>query len=139
MNRLEILEEVYGETEWSESALMNLLRVMELTRQDEQTRQMENEFNPDWNVLEATQESLREYMAENQRLRGLLEQALEVIELARTSQNKLLPTNPPKIAWDYYGVDNKLIEAAAALQQAIDAAVDYKLKPSMDFNIKEEE
>lgn len=42
MNRLEILEEVYGKTEWSESALMNLLRVMQLTRQDEQIRQMEN-------------------------------------------------------------------------------------------------
>lgn len=42
MNRLEILEEVYGKTEWSESALINLLRVMELTRQDEQIRQMEN-------------------------------------------------------------------------------------------------
>ena len=42
MNRLEILEEVYGKTEWSESALMNLLRVMELTRQDEQIRQMRN-------------------------------------------------------------------------------------------------
>jgi hypothetical protein len=41
-NRLEILEEVYGRCEWSESALMNLLRVMELTRQDEQIRQMEN-------------------------------------------------------------------------------------------------
>ena len=42
MNRLEILEEVYGPTEWSESALINLLRVMELTRQDEQIRQMQN-------------------------------------------------------------------------------------------------
>lgn len=42
MNRLEILEEVYGKTEWSESALSNLLRVMELTRQDEQIRQMAN-------------------------------------------------------------------------------------------------
>jgi len=41
-NRLEILEEVYGRCDWSESALMNLLRVMELTRQDEQIRQMEN-------------------------------------------------------------------------------------------------
>ena len=41
-NRLEILEEVYGPCDWSESALMNLLRVMELTRQDEQIRQMEN-------------------------------------------------------------------------------------------------
>ena len=40
--KLEILEEVYGKTEWSESALTNLLRVMELTRQDEQIRQMEN-------------------------------------------------------------------------------------------------
>ena len=40
MNRLEILEEVYGPTEWSESALTNLLRVMELTRQAEQIRQM---------------------------------------------------------------------------------------------------
>ena len=39
-NRLEILEEVYGPTEWSESALTNLLRVMELTRQAEQIRQM---------------------------------------------------------------------------------------------------
>lgn len=42
MNRLEILEEVYGKTEWSESALSNLLRVMELTRQDEQIRQIAN-------------------------------------------------------------------------------------------------
>jgi len=42
MNRLEILEEVYGRCDWSESALMNLLRVMELTRQDEQTHQMRN-------------------------------------------------------------------------------------------------
>ena len=42
MNRLEILEEVYGKCEWSESALTNLLRVMELTRQDEQIRQMRN-------------------------------------------------------------------------------------------------
>ena len=41
-NRLEILEEVYGPCEWSESALINLLRVMELTRQDEQIRQMQN-------------------------------------------------------------------------------------------------
>lgn len=41
-NRLEILEEVYGRCDWSESALMNLLRVMELTRQDEQIRQMRN-------------------------------------------------------------------------------------------------
>jgi len=40
MNRLEILEEVYGRCDWSESALMNLMRVMELTRQDEQIRQM---------------------------------------------------------------------------------------------------
>ncbi len=42
MNRLEILEEVYGPTEWSESALRNLLRVMELTREDERIRQMRN-------------------------------------------------------------------------------------------------
>jgi len=42
MNRLEILEEVYGKTEWSESALMSLMRVMQLTRQDEQIRQMDN-------------------------------------------------------------------------------------------------
>ena len=42
MKRMEILEEVYGKNEWSESALTNLLRVMELTRQDEQIRQMEN-------------------------------------------------------------------------------------------------
>jgi hypothetical protein len=42
MNRLEILEEVYGRCDWSESALMNLLRVMELTRQDEQIHQMRN-------------------------------------------------------------------------------------------------
>ena len=41
-NRLEILEEVYGRCDWSESALMNLLRVMELTRQDEQIHQMRN-------------------------------------------------------------------------------------------------
>ena len=42
MNRLEILEEVYGKCEWSESALTNLMRVMELTRQDEQIHQMRN-------------------------------------------------------------------------------------------------
>lgn len=42
MNRLEILEEVYGKCEWSESALTNLLRVMELTRQHEQIHQMRN-------------------------------------------------------------------------------------------------
>jgi hypothetical protein len=37
---MEILEKVYGKTEWSESALTSLLRVMELTRQDEHIRQM---------------------------------------------------------------------------------------------------
>jgi hypothetical protein len=42
MNRLEILEEVYGKCEWSESALTNLLRVMELARQDERIHQMRN-------------------------------------------------------------------------------------------------
>jgi hypothetical protein len=42
MNGLEILEEVYGPTEWSESALTNLMRVMELTREDERIRQMRN-------------------------------------------------------------------------------------------------
>lgn len=31
MNRLEILKEVYGECEWSESALMHLMKVIELT------------------------------------------------------------------------------------------------------------
>ena len=42
MNRLEILEEVYGKCEWSELALTNLLRVMELTREDERIHQMQN-------------------------------------------------------------------------------------------------
>lgn len=42
VKRMEILEEVYGPTEWSESALTNLLRVMELTREDERIRQMAN-------------------------------------------------------------------------------------------------
>jgi hypothetical protein len=42
MKRMEILEEVYGPTEWSESALINLLRVMELTREDERIQQMRN-------------------------------------------------------------------------------------------------
>jgi hypothetical protein len=40
MTRLEILQEVYGNTEWSESALTSLMRVMELTREDERIRQM---------------------------------------------------------------------------------------------------
>ncbi len=39
-NRLDILKKVYGECEWSESALIPLLRVMQLTREDEQLRQM---------------------------------------------------------------------------------------------------
>jgi len=39
---MKILEEVYGPTEWSESALISLLRVMELTREDERIRQMAN-------------------------------------------------------------------------------------------------
>jgi hypothetical protein len=39
---MEILEEVYGPTEWSESALTNLRRVMELTREDERIQQMKN-------------------------------------------------------------------------------------------------
>jgi hypothetical protein len=42
VKRMEILEEVYGPTEWSESALINLLRVMELTREDERIQQMKN-------------------------------------------------------------------------------------------------
>ena len=33
-----------------------------------------NEFNPDWNQVEALQESLREHMAEIQRLRAALAQ-----------------------------------------------------------------
>lgn len=31
MNRLEILKEVYGDCEWSESALAHLMKVMDLT------------------------------------------------------------------------------------------------------------
>ena len=42
MKRMEILEEVYGKCEWSESALISLLRVMELTREDERIQQMKN-------------------------------------------------------------------------------------------------
>lgn len=34
MNRLEILKEVYGECEWSESALTHLIKVMELTAKE---------------------------------------------------------------------------------------------------------
>jgi hypothetical protein len=34
-----------------------------------------NQFNPDWDQLEACKDCLREHMAEIQRLRGLLEQA----------------------------------------------------------------
>ena len=34
MNRLEILREVYGECEWSESALTHLIKVMELTAKE---------------------------------------------------------------------------------------------------------
>ena len=34
MNRLEILKEVYGECEWSESALTHLMKVMELTAKE---------------------------------------------------------------------------------------------------------
>jgi cytochrome b561 len=40
---MEIINEAYGPvSEWSESALIPLFRVMELTRQDEQIRQMDN-------------------------------------------------------------------------------------------------
>jgi hypothetical protein len=38
---MEIIDEAYGPTEWSESALIPLFRVMELTRQDEKIRQMD--------------------------------------------------------------------------------------------------
>lgn len=34
MNRLEILKEVYGDCEWSESALTHLIKVMELTAKE---------------------------------------------------------------------------------------------------------
>jgi hypothetical protein len=34
MNRLEILKEVYGECEWTESALTHLIKVMELTAKE---------------------------------------------------------------------------------------------------------
>ena len=36
-----------------------------------------NEFNPDWDQVEALRESLREHMAEIQRLRAAIEQAQE--------------------------------------------------------------
>lgn len=39
---MQILDEVYGDCDWSESALINLLRVIELTRQDEKIKQMNN-------------------------------------------------------------------------------------------------
>ena len=42
MTNLEILTDVYGQCEWSESALISLLRVIELTRQDEKIKQMKN-------------------------------------------------------------------------------------------------
>ena len=39
--QLAILDEVYGQIEWSEDALIRALRVMQLTREDEKIRQME--------------------------------------------------------------------------------------------------
>ena len=40
---MEIINEAYGPvSEWSESALIPLFRVMQLTRQDEKIRQMDN-------------------------------------------------------------------------------------------------
>ena len=41
---------------------------------------LENEFNPDWDQIEALQESLREHMAEIHRLRAALAEPQEPVE-----------------------------------------------------------
>lgn len=43
-----------------------------------------NEFNPNWDLLESTQEALREYVTLNQRLRSLLEKAAIADEIVRS-------------------------------------------------------
>ena len=43
---------------------------------------LENEFNPDWDQVEALQESLREHMAEIQRLRATLAEPVSWMDIA---------------------------------------------------------
>ena len=42
MSPLEILEEAFGPTEWTDQSLTSLFRVIELTREDERIKQMAN-------------------------------------------------------------------------------------------------
>jgi len=48
-----------------------------------------------------------------------MKQALEALELARSTHDVMLLSDPPQRAWKYHGVDWKLLSAVQHLRQAI--------------------
>ena len=81
----------------AEMALKRLERSeSELHKARAELRQaLSNEFNPDWNQVEALQESLREHMAEIQRLR----QALAMEKFSEVNQEIEEALKQPKREW----------------------------------------
>ena len=78
---------------------------------------LSNEFNPDWNQVEALQESLREHMAEIQRLRQALAQPEQeplvwmnkyghVASFQNEEYKDPLYTAPPKREWEELDVND---------------------------------
>ncbi len=55
-----------------------------------------------------------------------MKQALEALELARSTHDVMLLSDPPQRAWKYHGVDWKLLSAVQHLRQAIAEAEKQK-------------
>jgi hypothetical protein len=99
---------------------------------------LENQFNPDWDQVEALQESLREHMAEIQRLRTALadhnEESLEMVEpVASVTVEQLA-----KMAESMEGIDSTQPGYQwrkgwnDALRRAMDCAAPPPAKPAQE-------
>ena len=84
-------------------------------------RALSNQFNPDWNQIEALQESLREHMAEIHRLRQALDRAEKLgwengvmSERQRIVNLLMIQHEATKGAHNYWHVAAQLIQADVA-------------------------
>jgi len=87
---LDALEDVDGIDTETECVTIDVGEVIEALRS-----RLANEFNPDWNQVEALQESLREHMAEIQRLRTALAQPEPVIQARK--EGDLIVVDLPQV------------------------------------------
>jgi hypothetical protein len=91
-----------------------------------------NEFEPDWDQVEALQESLREHMAEIQRLRAALEQAQEPVAWAYPEGLEALKIGKPWVVYGRRDGNGAYFDGVERIPLYLNDAVARRVEPRLD-------